>query len=92
MPDAFIKAGEQMAELGAMEPCQTGWQGSHWPSEMGEFADGRAAMMLGFEDTQPRQTPQATDGVGLAEDNIGRFVFPVGRRRRGRSRRSPSAA
>jgi raffinose/stachyose/melibiose transport system substrate-binding protein len=75
--DAFVKAGEQVAELGAMEPCQNGWQGSHWPSPLGDFADGRAAMMLGFEDTNLDQIPQATDGVGLAQDNIGRFPFPA---------------
>jgi raffinose/stachyose/melibiose transport system substrate-binding protein len=77
LQDAFIKAGEQVAELGAMEPCQNGWQGSHWPSPLGDFADGRAAMMLGFEDTNMDQIPQATDGKGLAQDNIGRFPFPT---------------
>lgn len=75
--DAFIKAGEQLAELGSMDPCQAGWQGSHWPSEMGEFADGRVAMILSFEDTQRRQVAQATDGKGLDDANIGRFIFPM---------------
>jgi raffinose/stachyose/melibiose transport system substrate-binding protein len=75
--DAFIKAGQQIADLGAMEPCQNGWQGSHWPEPLGDFADGRAAMMLGFEDTNLDQIPQATDGKGLAQDNIGRFPFPA---------------
>jgi raffinose/stachyose/melibiose transport system substrate-binding protein len=75
--DAIIKAGEQVAELGAMEPCQNGWQGSRWPEPLGDFADGRAAMILGFEDTNLDQIPQATDGKGLAQDNIGRFAFPA---------------
>lgn len=77
LSDAFIEAGNRMIELGAMEPCQPGWQGSHWPSEMGEFGDGRVAMALSFEDTQRRQIAQATDGVGLSDDQIGRFIFPM---------------
>ena len=77
MNDAIIKAGEQVQELGAMEPCQNGWQGSRWPEPLGDFADGRAAMMLGFEDTNLDQIPQATDGEGLSQDNIGRFPFPA---------------
>ena len=74
--EAFVRAGEQVQELGALEPCQNGWQGSRWPEPLGDFADGRAAMMLGFEDTNIDQGPNATDGVGLAQDNIGRFPFP----------------
>ncbi len=75
--DAIVRAGEQVAELGALEPCQNGWQGSRWPEPLGDFADGRAAMMLGFEDTNLDQIPQATDGEGLAQENIGRFPFPA---------------
>ncbi|WP_218014214.1 extracellular solute-binding protein [Rubellimicrobium roseum] len=81
-PDAYldpaiVQAGEQVAELGALEPCQNGWQGSRWPEPLGDFADGRAAMILGFEDTNLDQISQATDGQGLAQENIGRFAFPV---------------
>jgi raffinose/stachyose/melibiose transport system substrate-binding protein len=77
LSDGFIKAGEQMIELGATEPCQPGWEGSHWPSEMGELGDARVAMALSFEDTERRQKQSSTSGEGLAEGNLGRFVFPV---------------
>lgn len=77
MSDAFIKAGEQMIELGAMDVCQKGYLGSKWPEPLGDLADGRAAMILGFESTSAAQSGQATDGVGLAQDNIGRFPFPT---------------
>lgn len=77
MSDAFIKAGQQMIELGAMEPCQPGWEGSRWPEQMGQFGDGRVAIVLVFEDAERRQRSQAADGAGLATENIGRFTFPV---------------
>ena len=77
MADAFIKTGEQLNQLGAMDVCQPGWEGSHWPSEMGELGDGRVAMALSFEDTQRRQKQSSTSGEGIGDENVGRFVFPV---------------
>lgn len=75
--DPFIKAGEDIVELGALEPCQAGWQGSNWPSSAGMFGDGTVAMILSFEDFERRQVAQATDGEGQPFDNIGRFTFPA---------------
>jgi raffinose/stachyose/melibiose transport system substrate-binding protein len=77
MSDAFIKTGEKMIELGAMEPCQNGYLGSRWPEPLGDFADGRAAMILAFDNTGINQVAQATDGKGQPLDNIGRFAFPT---------------
>ena len=72
----FVKAGEQLRQLGELEPCQAGYLGATWPDSLKTFADGRAAMILGFEATYQNQKTNATDGNGLAEDNIGRFAFP----------------
>jgi raffinose/stachyose/melibiose transport system substrate-binding protein len=77
MSDAFIETGEKMIELGAMEPCQAGYLASHWPEPLGDFADGRAAMILAFDNTGINQTAQATDGQGQPLENIGRFAFPI---------------
>ena len=76
LAEPFIQTGERMIELGALEPCQNGYLGSRWPEPLGDFGDGRAAMILGFDNTSINQKAQATDGVGLAEENIGRFEFP----------------
>jgi raffinose/stachyose/melibiose transport system substrate-binding protein len=75
----FIEAGKKLAALGAMEPCQDGWLGATWPETQPVFDDGRAAMILGFENmaTPTSQAQNATDGKGLSEDNIGRFPFPI---------------
>ncbi|MGF9693059.1 extracellular solute-binding protein [Rhizobium sp. 0TCS1.26] len=77
MDPSVIKAGEQLAELGKLEPFQNGYLGASWPQTLGTFGDGRAAILLGFENTEPNQRKNAGDGKGLASDNIGRFGFPV---------------
>lgn len=74
---AIIKAGEQLAELGKLEPFQPGYLGTTWPQALGVFGDGKAAMILGFENTVANQRTNSGDGKGLANDNIGRFAFPA---------------
>ena len=74
---AIIKAGDDLAELGKLEPFQTGYIGATWPQTLGVFGDGKAAMILGFEATEANQRKNSGDGKGLAPDNIGRFVFPT---------------
>ncbi|MBX4906895.1 MULTISPECIES: extracellular solute-binding protein [Rhizobium] len=74
---AVIKAGEDLAELGKLEPFQPGYLGATWPQTLGVFGDGKAAMILGFEATEANQRKNAGDGKGLSSDNIGRFVFPT---------------
>jgi raffinose/stachyose/melibiose transport system substrate-binding protein len=77
MDPAVIKAGEHLAELGKLAPFQDGYLGANWPQTLGTFGDGRAAILLGFENTEPNQRKNAGDGKGLAADNIGRFPFPT---------------
>ncbi|WP_375449456.1 extracellular solute-binding protein [uncultured Devosia sp.] len=77
--EAFVKASQHLADLGKIEPFQDGYLGATWPDTQAVFADGRAAILLGFENTATPQTQAqaATDGKGLAADNVGRFAFPV---------------
>ena len=77
--EAFVKAGEKLRELGKLEPFQDGYLGANWNDTQATFADGRAAILLGFEftATPSQQATNATDGKGLPEDQIGRFPFPV---------------
>ncbi|UWU30248.1 extracellular solute-binding protein [Rhizobium sp. WSM1274] len=74
---AIIKAGDDLTELGKLEPFQPGYLGATWPQTLGVFGDGKAAMILGFEATEANQRKNAGDGKGLSSDNIGRFVFPT---------------
>ena len=77
--DAFVKAGEHLRDLGKLEPFQNGYLGANWNDTLATFDDGRAAMILSFENTAlpAQQASNATDGKGLSEDNIGRFPFPA---------------
>jgi raffinose/stachyose/melibiose transport system substrate-binding protein len=75
--EAFVKAGEHLAELGKLEPFQNGYLGATWDDALATFGDGRAAILLGFENTNNTQATSATDGKGQPDDNIGRFPFPV---------------
>ncbi|MNX84440.1 Multiple sugar-binding protein precursor [compost metagenome] len=77
MDPAIIKAGEQLAAFGKLEPFQPGYLGSTWPQALGVFGDGKAAIILGFDNTEANQRKNAGDGKGLAPENIGRFAFPV---------------
>ena len=75
--EPFVAAGEKLAALGALEPFQNGYLGATWNDALAAFGDGRAAMILSFENTGRTQISNSTDGKGLAEDNIGRFAFPA---------------
>ncbi|QTK81184.1 extracellular solute-binding protein [Agrobacterium tumefaciens] len=77
MDPTIIKAGEQLAEFGKLEPFQPGYLGATWPQALGVFGDGKAAIILGFDNTEANQRKNAGDGKGLAPENIGRFAFPV---------------
>lgn len=74
---AFVEAGKRLRELGALEPFQTGYLATKWMDSVGAFGDGRAAMILGFENTGDTQVFTATNGKGQPMDNIGRFDFPT---------------
>ncbi|MCQ1766562.1 extracellular solute-binding protein [Neorhizobium galegae] len=73
----FVKAGERLAELGKLEPFQNGYLGATWNDALATFGDGRAALILSFENTPSTQASNSTSRKGLADDNIGRFPFPV---------------
>ena len=75
---SFVKAGELLRELGKLDPFQNGYLGANWNDTLATFDDGRAAMILSFENTAlpSQQANNATDGKGLSEDQIGRFAFP----------------
>ncbi|HVW92547.1 MAG TPA: extracellular solute-binding protein [Devosia sp.] len=75
--DDFVKAGQLLADLGKLQPFQNGYLGATWPETLGVFGDGKAAIILSFENTNFTQAQNATDGKGLSEDNIGRFPFPL---------------
>jgi raffinose/stachyose/melibiose transport system substrate-binding protein len=75
--EAFVKAGQHLADLGKLEPFQNGYLGATWNDALAAFGDGRAALILSFENTPATQATNSTSRKGLPDENIGRFSFPV---------------
>ncbi|KAB0678988.1 ABC transporter substrate-binding protein, partial [Aureimonas leprariae] len=50
----FVQASEKLKALGALEPFQPGYLGTRWQDTLALFGDGRAAMLLSFDDTANR--------------------------------------
>jgi raffinose/stachyose/melibiose transport system substrate-binding protein len=75
--EPFVKAGEALQQLIALEPFQDGFLGmSHNDSE-GVFGNGQAAMELMGQWAPGAQAQYSTDGKGIGTDNIGWFPFPM---------------
>lgn len=73
----FVDAFAKVKELGAAEPFQPGYLGTKWQDTLALFGDGRAAMLLTFDDSANRQAAAATDGKGIPRDQLGIFPFPT---------------
>ena len=73
----FVQAGQLLKQLADLHPFQDGFLGATFPSMLGMFGDGRAAMVLSFSGTYGRQAQAAADGKGLARDNVGMIAFPA---------------
>ncbi len=74
---SFVEAGRLLKQLADLRPFQEGYLGATFPAMLGQFGDGRAAVILSFSGTYQRQAHAAADGKGLAEDNLGMIRFPV---------------
>jgi raffinose/stachyose/melibiose transport system substrate-binding protein len=75
--EPFVEAGRLLKQLADLQPFQDGYLGATFPSMLGQFGDGRAAMVLSFSGTYARQAHAAADGKGLAADNVGLIRFPA---------------
>lgn len=75
--EPFVEAGRLLKQLADLHPFQEGYLGATFPTMLGQFGDGRAAMILSFSGTYARQAHAAADGKGIAEENLGMFAFPA---------------
>jgi len=73
----FVEAGKRLRELGALEPFQAGYLSTTHAQSAGVFGDGKAAMDLMGDWLLGMQGSNASDGKGLAEDDIGVMNFPT---------------
>jgi raffinose/stachyose/melibiose transport system substrate-binding protein len=72
----FVEAGRLLRQLADLRPFQDGYLGATFPQMLGNFGDGRAAMILSFSGTYARQAHAAADGKGIAHDDLGLIPFP----------------
>jgi raffinose/stachyose/melibiose transport system substrate-binding protein len=75
--ETFQKSGELFKQLIDLKPFQNGFLGFKNPQAVGYFGDGKAAMTLAISTTYHLQRALAADKVGLSEDKICWFDFPV---------------
>jgi raffinose/stachyose/melibiose transport system substrate-binding protein len=75
--ETFQKSGELFKQLVDLHPFQNGFLGFKNPQAVGYFGDGKAAMSLAITTTYHLQRALAADKVGLGDDKIGWFDFPV---------------
>lgn len=75
--ETFVEAGRLLKQLADLQPFQDGYLGANFPAMLGQFGDGRAAIVLSFSGTYQRQAHAAADGKGLSADNVGLFRFPA---------------
>lgn len=73
----FVEAGKRLRELAALEPFQPGYLSTSHTQSSGIFGDGKAAMDLMGQWLLSMQGPNATNGKGLAAEDIGILSFPV---------------
>lgn len=75
--ETFQNAGVLFKQLVDLQPFQNGFLGLKNPQAVGYFGDGKGAMMLAISTVYHLQRALAADKVGLGEDKIGWFDFPV---------------
>ena len=75
--ETFQKSGALFKQLVDLQPFQNGFLGFKNPQAVGYFGDGKAAMTLAISTVYHLQRALAADKVGLGEDKIGWFDFPV---------------
>ena len=72
-----MEAGQRLQELAALEPFQEGWLATLHLQAAGLFGDGKGAIQLMGSWLLNTQKNNATDGKGLAPENIGILSFPI---------------
>ncbi|WP_309085490.1 extracellular solute-binding protein [Chelativorans sp.] len=73
----FVRAGELFQQLTALEPFQSGYMGTKYGASVGQFGDGKGAMMLVADFVLNGMKANAADGVGIPLDRLGFAPLPT---------------
>jgi raffinose/stachyose/melibiose transport system substrate-binding protein len=74
--ECFVRAGQELQRLVAMEPFQEGFLAATHDAQEGEFGNGKAAMMLQGQWAAGAQRSNSESGEGVG-DALGWFPFPA---------------
>lgn len=72
--EAFVRAGQELARLVALDPFQPGADAATHPDQQGTFGNGQAAYMLQGQWAAGSQRAESETGTGIP--NIGWAQFP----------------
>ncbi|MBN2051607.1 MAG: extracellular solute-binding protein [Spirochaetales bacterium] len=72
----FVKAGEMLLELAALEPFQTGFLGATYDDQAALMGNGKAAMELMGQWAPATEASNSDTGDGIGDD-LGWFSFPA---------------
>lgn len=73
--ETFVRAGELLLELEALDPFQTGYLGATYDDQAALMGNGEAAMELMGQWAPAVQASNSTSGEGIGDD-LGWFSFP----------------
>jgi raffinose/stachyose/melibiose transport system substrate-binding protein len=74
--EPFVRAGDLLMELEAMDPFQAGYLGATYDDAAAVMGNGQAAMQLMGQWNPAVIASNSTSGDGLGDD-LGRFPFPM---------------
>lgn len=74
--ETYIKAGEKLLELAALDPFQEGFLGATYDDQAALMGNGKAAMELMGQWAPATEKANSADGEGLG-DKLGWFSFPA---------------
>ncbi|MGR5092824.1 ABC transporter substrate-binding protein [Vibrio maritimus] len=75
--EAFVRAGEELKRLAALEPFQPGFMAAGYGESAGLFGDYKAAIHLMGDWDYNFQAQQAVDKKGVVDSDLGFMNFPV---------------
>ena len=75
--EPFVQAAAYLAELGALEPFQEGWEAAGYGDASGYFGDGKAAMHLMGDWDYGVMKDNSADKAGIPDDKLGIMPFPT---------------
>lgn len=73
----FVRAAAMTQQLAGLKPFQPGFLGATFTQSVGNFADGKSAMLLMVDNVPNAMAVNAADKKGFSQDQLGWLPFPA---------------